>query len=60
VAGDDGVDMVFGVRIDADDKRAGMRNDSHGGSGTFLYSRIWPGPYTAGTSPGRGHFGTTL
>ena len=43
--GDDGVDMVFGVRVDADDKRAGMRNDSHGGSGTFLYSRIWSGPY---------------
>lgn len=32
VRGEDGIDVISGVGVDADDKRARMRNAGHGGS----------------------------
>jgi hypothetical protein len=41
--GNDGENVLPGMRVDTHDKRVGIRNDCHSGSGTFLISRTWSG-----------------
>ena len=43
--GNDGENVLPGVGVNTHDKRVGIRNDSHSGSGTFLILRIWSGRY---------------